>query len=78
MTFCLPFYPFIKLIYQTLSGHKPHIDIIKNKVPQEKSLSPSERETIRALKREGWTISELASRFKRSTTEIEMLLDLPE
>ena len=54
------------------------LEVSKNKVPQEKSLSPSERETIRALKREGWTISELASRFKRSTTEIEMLLDLPE
>ena len=53
-------------------------EVSKNKVPQDKSLSPSERETIRALKREGWTIQELASRFKRTTTEIEILLELPE
>ena len=53
-------------------------EVAKNKGPQDKSMPPSERETIRALKREGWTIQEIASRFKRTTTEIELLLELPE
>ena len=45
---------------------------------KETSISPQERETIRALKREGWTINEIASRFKRTPTEIDLLLSLPE
>ena len=53
-------------------------EVAKNRSSQDKGISPSERETIRSLKREGWTIAELASRFKRTTTEIELLLDLPE
>ena len=51
----------------------------KKKAPaKETSISPQERETIRALKREGWTINEIASRFKRTPTEIDLLLSLPE
>ena len=53
-------------------------NIKSGNAPKDNSISPSERETIRTLKREGWTIQELASRFKRTTVEIELLLDLPE
>ena len=53
-------------------------EVAKNKPAQDKGISPSERETIRSLKREGWTINEIASRFKRTTTEIELLLELPD
>ena len=52
--------------------------VAKNKPSMDKGISPSERETIRSLKREGWTIQEIATQFKRTTTEIELLLDLPE
>ena len=41
-------------------------------------ISPSERETIKSLKRQGWTVQEIASRFNRTTTEIDLILDLPE
>ena len=40
-----------------------------------KPLTPNLRETIRSLKRDGWTISELASRFNRTETEIEQVND---
>ena len=53
-------------------------EVAENKPAQDKGISPSERETIRSLKREGWTINEIASRFKRTTTEIELLLELPD
>ena len=53
-------------------------DLSSGNTPKDKSFTPSEKETIRDLKRQGWTINELASRFKRSITEIELLLDLPE
>ncbi|MBR5401379.1 MAG: hypothetical protein IK102_06135 [Treponema sp.] len=51
-------------------------EVAKTKPAQSKSLSPADRETIRALKREGWSIDELALRFKRTTTEIELLLEI--
>lgn len=53
-------------------------EVSKGRPSQDKGISPSERETIRSLKREGWTIAEIASRFKRTTTEIELLLELPD
>ncbi len=43
-----------------------------------KSISPQERKSIRDLKRSGWTNDELARRFKRTPTEIDLILDLPE
>mgnify|MGYP003480611418 FL=1 len=50
----------------------------KEGAPSDTGIAPSVRETIRALKREGWTIQEIASRFKRTPTEIELLLELPD
>ena len=46
------------------------------KVSKDTPLTPNLRETIRSLKRDGWTISELASRFNRTETEIELLLEV--
>ena len=45
---------------------------------KDSAISPAERDTIRALKREGWSINEIASRFNRTPTEIDLLLSLPE
>ena len=42
------------------------------------AFSPAERDTIRDLKRQGWTIEEIALRCKRTPTEIELLLELPD
>ena len=53
-------------------------EVSKNQPVKDNGISPAERETIRALKREGWTIQEIASRFKRTPTEIELLLELPD
>ena len=53
-------------------------EVAKNQPSKDTGISPSERETIRSLKRSGWTIQEIASRTKRTPTEIELLLDLPE
>ena len=50
----------------------------KEGAPSDTGIAPSVRETIRALKRDGWTIQEIASRFKRTPTEIELLLELPD
>ena len=70
-----------------LSNENHYLDIFNSITKQEEakkgpsketSISPQERETIRALKREGWTINEIASRFKRTPTEIDLLLSLPE
>ena len=53
-------------------------EVSKNQRPKDAGIAPSERETIRALKRDGWSVKELASRFKRTETEIDLLLQLPD
>ena len=40
-------------------------------------INPQERELVRSLKLQGWTIPAIASRLKRSQAEIELLLELP-
>lgn len=39
-------------------------------------LTPKDRQTIKELKRRGWTADEIARRMKRSVGEIELALDL--
>ena len=53
-------------------------ELEKNRPAPEKGFTPKERDTIRSLKRSGWSIDELASRFHRTATEIELILELPE
>ena len=53
-------------------------EVSKSKPSQDKGIPPQMKETIKQLKREGWTIPELAKRFNRTTTEIELLLELPD
>ena len=53
-------------------------EVNKSRPSQDKGISPQMKDTIRQLKREGWTNSELAKRFNRTTTEIELLLELPD
>ena len=53
-------------------------EVAKNQGPKNNGISPAERETIRDLKRQGWTVEEIALRCKRTQTEIELLLELPD
>ena len=58
-------------------------DITKNEVSKsrpspDKGIPPQMKETIKQLKREGWTNEELAKRFNRTVTEIDLLLELPD
>ena len=52
-------------------------DAAKNSANVETHVSPQERETVRQLKLQGWSISAIASRLGRSPTEVELLLELP-
>ena len=53
-------------------------EVSKNKPAQDTGISPNVRETIKKLRREGWTIQEIASSFNRTPTEIDLLLELPD
>ena len=39
-------------------------------------MTPQERDTIIALKRQGWTVDEIARRMKRSVGEVELILEI--
>ena len=53
-------------------------EVSKTTAARDKGITPQTKEAIKQLKREGWTIPELAKRFNRTTTEIELLLELPD
>ena len=53
-------------------------EVSKSKPTPDKGIPPQMKEAIRSLKREGWTNEELAKRFNRTVTEIDLLLDLPD
>ena len=50
--------------------------IKKNPAPVNDRISPQERENILALKRQGWTVEEIASRMNRTINEVEMIIEL--
>lgn len=52
-------------------------DAGKNHPREESHINPQERELVRQLKLQGWTIPAIASRLKRSQAEVELLLELP-
>ncbi len=52
-------------------------DAAKNTANVETHVRSEERETVRQLKLQGWSISAIASRLGRSPTEVELLLELP-
>ena len=51
-------------------------DLAKNPKTPENRLSRHDRETIVALKRQGWNVTEIASRMKISGGEVELVLEL--
>ena len=53
-------------------------DSKKGKASADKTLSPQIREAVRQLKRQGWSIQEIASKLKRSENEVELILEIPE
>ena len=53
-------------------------EVSKGRITQDKGISPQMKDTIKQLKREGWTNEELAKRFNRTITEIDLLLELPD
>jgi len=53
-------------------------DLSKNPGPVESRLSPQDRESIHHLKRQGWSVEEIARSMKRSVSEIELVLEMPE
>lgn len=52
-------------------------DVAANPPSETSQLTPSERELIRSLSRQGWRVKELANRLGRTVTEIELILDTP-
>ncbi|MDE7226818.1 MAG: hypothetical protein K2N31_00645 [Treponemataceae bacterium] len=52
-------------------------DMAKNPGPQSSRITPQDRETIIQLKRQGWTVDEIARRMKRSEGEVELILEMP-
>lgn len=52
-------------------------DLEKQTTKREERLSPQDRENIKYLKKQGWTVAEIAKRMKRTQTEIEMVLEMP-
>jgi len=53
-------------------------DLEKHPEKSDERLSPQDRENIKYLKRQGWTIPQIAKRMNRTQTEIEMVLELPD
>ena len=53
-------------------------DIKKNPAPQSDRLTPQEKDNIITLKRQGWSIEEIARRMKRSEGEVEMVIEMGE
>jgi chromosome segregation ATPase len=53
-------------------------DIEKNPGKPAQGISPQDREDIKRLKRQGWTVAAIAKAMKRTETEIELMLELPD
>ena len=53
-------------------------DLEKRPAKEDKRLSPQDRDNIKQLKQQGWTVKEIARSMKRTQTEIEMVLEMPE
>ena len=55
---------------------KTEIESSSDSAPVNSRLSPKDRETIIQLKRMGWTVEEIARRYKRTVGEIEMVIEM--
>jgi chromosome segregation ATPase len=61
-----------------LLGQLTKQDLEKHPSKGSDHISPQERESIKALKRQGWSVSEIARSMKRTETEIELILEMPD
>ncbi|MBQ9631078.1 MAG: hypothetical protein IJR49_05790, partial [Treponema sp.] len=59
-----------------LLGQITKKDLEKNPTKGETRLSPRDTENIRTLKRQGWTIAQIAKRMNRTQTEVSLALEL--
>ena len=53
-------------------------DIERNPGKPVHGIGPQDRENIKRLKRQGWTVPAIAKAMKRTETEIELMLELPD
>ena len=53
-------------------------DLEKNPLPRGSSISQQVNENVRLLKRQGWTIPEIAKSLNMTENEIDLILQLPE
>jgi DNA-binding NarL/FixJ family response regulator len=61
-----------------LLGQLTNADVERNRPSSQRNLTPQDREYIKELKRQGWTIQSIAKAMKRTETEIELLLEIPD
>ena len=52
-------------------------DVKKNPGQQEQFIAPQEREQVKQLARQGWTVAQIARALKRTQGEISLILELP-
>ena len=52
-------------------------EIEKNPSVDGKHVTPSQRSSVRTLKRQGWTVAEIAKQLKLSQMEVELILEVP-
>ena len=66
----------IALARRIFGKFEVYVFCVKNPKTPENRLSRHDRETIVALKRQGWNVTEIASRMKISEGEVELVLEL--
>jgi DNA-binding NarL/FixJ family response regulator len=53
-------------------------DLAKNPNKKSAGINPRTSEAIRQLKRQGWTIAEIAKQLELTENEVDLVLQLPE
>jgi predicted nucleic acid-binding Zn-ribbon protein len=53
-------------------------ELAKKPRAKENTINPQINETVRTLKRKGWTIAEIAENVKLTENEVDLILQLPE
>ena len=53
-------------------------ELSKKPRSKENVINPQINETVRTLKRKGWTIAEIAENVKLTENEVDLILQLPE
>ena len=53
-------------------------DLAKNPNKMSNALNPQTSDSVRQLKRQGWTIADIAKRLELTENEVDLILQLPE